>query len=102
MNFYHSIRSFFKQLRTGVRQNPTRDWLVLLIFSAIALMGIVVWNVWAFQTVTGGGVIGAPAVKTSPVFNPSSLDTIRAIFENRVAEEAKYRTGVYRYADPSQ
>ena len=102
MNFYHSIGSFFKQLRTGARQNPTRDWLMLLIFSAIALMGIVAWNVWTFQTVAGGGVIGAPAIKTSPVFNSSSLDTIRAIFENRVAEEAKYRTGVYRYADPSQ
>ncbi|MBI4088594.1 hypothetical protein HY415_00680 [Candidatus Kaiserbacteria bacterium] len=102
MNFYHSIGSFFRQLRTGARQNPTRDWLVLLIFSAIALAGIVAWNVWAFQTVAGGGVIGAPVTGAPQAFNPSSLDTVRAVFESRAAEEAKYRTGAYRYADPSQ
>lgn len=65
-------------------------------------MGIVVWNVWAFDTIANGGVIGTTATSTPPVFNHSSLDAIRAVFQMRAVEETKYVTGVYRYADPSQ
>jgi hypothetical protein len=81
---------------------PARDWLVLIIFSILALVGIVVWNVWAFDTVANGGVIGAPVTGTPTVFNQTSLDTIHTIFVNRAAEEEKYEKGVYRFPDPSQ
>lgn len=97
----NSIISYLKRLRAGVHQNPVRDWLVLLSVSAITLIGIIVWNVWAFDTVASGGTIGAPTTVAPPTFDPASLDTIRAIFESRAAEEAKYRTGTYRFADPS-
>lgn len=70
--------------------------------SATILTGVIVWNVWAFDTVVQGGIIGTPSDNTSSAFSRSSLDTIHAIFASRAEEEAKYRTGAYSYADPSQ
>lgn len=67
----------------------------------IALAGIFIWNVWAFDTVANGGVIGT-ATSTPQAFSQSSLNTIRSIFEDRAEERAKYETGTYRFSDPSQ
>ncbi len=79
-----------------------RDWLVLLTVSAVALIGIVIWNVWTFNVVASGGTIGSPTASTIQPFNQSSLDTIRTVFANREAEEEKYEKGTYSFADPSQ
>lgn len=89
-------------MRSCTAVDPVRDWLVLLIASLVALVGIILWNIWAFDTVASGGTIGAPATKAPTTFNNSSLDEIHTLFENRAAEEAKYRTGMYRFTDPSQ
>jgi len=102
MNIFSTTTSFLQRLRYGTRLNPVRDWLFLLTVSAVALASIIVWNIWAFDTVANGGVIGTSATSTPPVFSQSSLDTIHAIFANRASEEAKYETGTYRFADPSQ
>ena len=88
--------------RPGMRSDPARDWMTLLTLALFAFVALVVWNVWAFDTVARGGVIGAPATTTPAVFNRSSVNAIRGIFDARAAEEAKYVTGVYRFADPSQ
>jgi len=93
--------SFLKRTRYGA-PDPVRDWLVIITLSAIALAGIIIWNAWAFDTVAGGGIIGSAATSSLPVFNRSSIDSINTIFANRAAEEAKYETGIYRFADPSQ
>ena len=102
MNIFPTVKPFFRRLHAGARQDPVRDWLALLALSIVAFVGIVVWNVWAFDTVAQGGVIGEAATSTPAVFNRSSIDSIHAVFEKRAAEEAKYVTGVYRYANPSQ
>lgn len=102
MNISTAISSFLKHLRYGKYINPLRDWLVMLIFSAIAIAGIIVWNVWAFDTVANGGIIGSSTTKTTPVFSRSSLDTIYEIFANRTIEKEKYKNGIYNFADPSQ
>ncbi len=81
--------------------DPTRDWLGLLLFETIALVGIVAWNVWAFNTVVSGGAIGTVSTSTPSAFNQSSLSMVHAIFLNRSDEEAKYASGAYRYTDPS-
>lgn len=101
MNSFPSIGSLFKRFSRGA-VDPTRDWLAMLTLSTIVLAGIVIWNVWAFDTIASGGVIGVPATSPSPVFGQASLDTIRDIFEDRAEEELKYETGTYRFADPSQ
>lgn len=104
MNIPALATSFLKRVRHGAKIDPTRDWLALIALSVIALTGIIVWNVWAFETVAGGDAIGAaPAKTTSPtVPDRAALDAVRALFESRAAEQAKYSTGAYRYADPSQ
>lgn len=91
-----------RRLRSLSDIDPERDWIMLLIAAIIMLVIIVVWNAYVFDTVAGGGVIGSPATTVSPVFSQSSLDAIRTVFENRAAEEAKYISDVYHYADPSQ
>ncbi|HVB20264.1 MAG TPA: hypothetical protein VNF51_03245 [Candidatus Paceibacterota bacterium] len=102
MNIFGTIGFFLKRLRTSALQDPVRDWLVLLTLSSIALAGIIVWNVWMFDTIANGGVIGVPASSAPPLFNSASLDAIHTIFVNRAAEQTKYVTGFYRYVDPSQ
>ncbi|MHB8860590.1 MAG: hypothetical protein ACYC48_02545 [Minisyncoccota bacterium] len=93
---------FSKRDEASSRLDPERDWIMLLILSAIALTGIVVWNMWAFDTVANGGIIGSPATSTTPVFNQSSLGAIHTIFANRAAEEEKYASSTYSFTDPSQ
>lgn len=98
MNLFNSIS---KRIRSLSRVDPERDWIVLLILSFITFLLVVVWNVWAFDTVAGGGVIGSSVAGRPAIFSQASLDVIHTIFDNRAAEEAKYVSGVYRYADPS-
>lgn len=81
--------------------DPTRDWLLILTFAIVVLAGVVVWNIWAFDTVASGGNIGSSAPEASPILNSGLLNTVRTTFETRAEEEAKYVTGVYRYSDPS-
>jgi len=98
----NSTGLFPRRFRKGIRPDPTRDWFVLLTLAVIAFTAIVVWNIWAFDTVASGGTIGAPATSTPRLFDRSTIDTVHAVFEKRAEEEAKYTTGVYRSADPSQ
>ena len=86
----------------AAERDPVRDWIVALIAAGIALAGIIVWNIWTFDTVARGGVIGPATPNTQTFLDDSSLSAVRAIFEKRADEEAKYRTGTYRFADPSQ
>lgn len=96
------ITSFSKSLKSSLRPDPERDWLVLFIGSMLVLASIIVWNIWAFDTVTRGGVIGATATSTTPLFDQASLDTVHRIFADRATEELKYVSGVYHFVDPSQ
>lgn len=102
MNFSHLLDAFFRRARSFSGIDPARDWLFLLIGSTLVLSGIIVWNAWAFDTVASGGTIGSSATSTAPIFDQASLETIHVIFAERAAEEEKYMSGVYRYADPSQ
>lgn len=74
----------------------------MLTLSTIALVGIIIWNMWTFDMVANGGVIGTVATSSPTTFNHSSIDAINDVFEKRSTEEIRYRAGVYRYTDPSQ
>lgn len=101
MSIFDRSSSFWKRLRSSTSVDPVRDWLVILTLAIFALIGIIVWNVWAFDTVANGGTLGTPTTVPSILFNQSSLDTIRTIFDTRAAEEARYVNGTYRFTDPS-
>lgn len=102
MNIFNHTRPLFNRFRSLARFDPVRDWIALLTISILAFVGIVIWNVWAFDTVAQGGIIGETMTDKQSLFSRSSADAIHAVFEKRADEETKYRTGVYRYADPSQ
>ena len=99
---FRPLPPFVKRLRSVAHFDPVRDWLVMLTLSTIALIGIVVWNVWAFDTVAGGGTIGTAKTTPPSALNSASFSSIRSIFDRRAAEEAKYETCAYKFADPSQ
>lgn len=99
------IFTYFSRLLKKItffsKNDPVRDWFTVCILSTIALIGIIVWNTWVFDTIVSGGSIGTQATSTAPTFNEASLETIRSVFINRANEEQKYVSGVYRYTDPS-
>lgn len=101
MNIINRLLMFLKRLRPSAHLDPVRDWLASITLSTIVLAGIIVWNVWAFDTIANGGDIGAAVPATPALFNRAPIETIHTIFANRADEEAKYVTGVYSYADPS-
>ena len=96
------ITATLARLHSLSHPDPVRDWLILVSCSLLALVSLVVWNVWAFDRVANGGVIGTSMKSASPVFDQSTLNAVNAIFTDRAAEEAKYVHGFYQYADPSQ
>lgn len=98
MNYF--TRLFQKHAQAKSRIDPERDWIGLMIGTVLALSCVVVWNVWAFDTVANGGVLGELAT-TTPVFSQASLDSIHAIFTSRAEEERAYVSGGYHFADPS-
>lgn len=104
MNILHSVHlsSLTRRLRSGTHQDPVRDWILALIFFGIVLIAIVVWNAWAFDTVSRGGTIGVARKNPTSAFDSASIGAVHAVFEKRAAEEVKYGTGTYRFADPSQ
>jgi hypothetical protein len=102
MTISETTATFMHRLRTGVRRDPSRDWLILLSLALFSFLCIVVWNAWAFDTVANGGVIGRTATTTPQAFDRSAVNAIHTVFELRAGEEAKYMTGVYRYSDPSR
>lgn len=104
MNIPALLNSLTKRAKRSARMDPARDWLALIALSALSLACIVVWNLWTFSTVAGGGSLGGAAAQTAPPLAPdrASLDAIRAIFDKRATEQKSYSSGSYRYADPSQ
>lgn len=93
--------SFLKYFQRTARLDPERDWLMLIMLGTTVLFGVIMWNVWAFNIVAEGGVIGKTTTSTAPTFNQASLDTLRSVFVNRAAEEGKYLNNGYTYVDPS-
>lgn len=100
------IRTFLASLASRFRfeadADPARDWRVLLGFFALAFAVVIVWNVWAFQTIVGGGVLGEAGVAAPPSFDQAAINALPSALQSRAAESAKYTDGRYRFADPSK
>lgn len=97
-----SVSSLTSAGRPSAPINPVRDWRVLRWILGILFIGILGWNAWALATVMRGEALISNPRSAPTVLDRSALDTIRGVFEARTSEELKYRTGVYKFADPSQ
>ncbi len=91
------IRSLLNFFKYGARLRPARDWYVLLVLFSVALGVSIAWNLWLFEQITKGQTIGGPPPAPAPQIQ---LDTVKALFEQRAAERARY-TSEYRFVDPS-
>jgi len=101
-NFIQQLWSFCKRVWHTARPDPVRDWLVMLSIFFVAFVSILLANVWAFKAIEQGGGTASSANTTSTVLNRASLDAVRAILDQRAAEEEKYKSGAYHFTDPSQ
>ncbi len=96
------LSALFARAGRGAHFNPERDWALLLGTAGFVLALIVAWNVWAFNTVVGGGTLGDASQAPGAPVASTSLEAIPALLAGRAAEDAKYVDGTYRFADPSQ
>lgn len=103
MNASRHLTKLLNRTELAARVDPARDWLLVLIVAFGILLTIVGWSVWNFNILLRDGIApDASAVSTEPAFNKTSVEAVRIIFADRAAEEAKYVSGVYSFADPSQ
>ncbi|MBU6321072.1 MAG: hypothetical protein KGI78_03890 [Patescibacteria group bacterium] len=86
---------------SGFTPRPERDWRVILSLGALLFAAILAWHLYLF-TATLGSDRASSAGEVAPVATPSALETLPAFLAARTAEEEKYVTGSYQFADPSQ
>ena len=89
-------------LAYGKRLEPSRDWIVLLATTALLLFVSVAWNLWLFNHVAGGAVLGAPASPATTALDEAAIKELGEIFAERAREATSYRNGTYRFIDPSR
>jgi hypothetical protein len=99
MKIPFDIRAILRNLSYGDRVRPVRDWFVLLGATAMLIGLSIGWNVWLFQNVERGGFTD-PA-EAAGAFDPLPIESVRAVFEERRAQEARYEDE-YRFVDPSR
>ena len=84
------------------RADPVRDWLALLSVVALILGVILVGSARLFDTIANGGSVAPAAATTTPAFDESMLQSVRAVFAQRAAQEEKFASGTLYFTDPSQ
>lgn len=83
----------------SVSANPSRDWLVLLALTLLAIVISSVWNIMFFSDVLSGKM-------TTPLGEEIATDTsnvekVDRLFGERAEEASRYRNE-YRFVDPSR
>ncbi len=87
---------------TPVVTEPQRDWDRLCVVLVLILAMLICLSGFIFRKVSKGEVVGSAETVTAPAFSPASVESIHSLFNGRATEEKKYRTGTYRFDDPSQ
>lgn len=99
MDISTDLGSLAKRFSYGRRMRPERDWFVLLAVAAVLVLASAAWNLWLFAKVEQGYALDADAVPAT--FDAAPIESVRAVFEERRAEELRYRQE-YRFVDPSR
>ena len=87
-------------LSYGPQVRPARDWLVLISIALVLFLASAGWNAWLFYRVIGGETLEAAAPSSSSAFTTDSITKAEALFDERAAEAARYRSE-YKFIDPS-
>jgi hypothetical protein len=91
--------SYLRAFHYGDETRPSRDWLVVMLITAVLLLASAGWSYTLFLRISHSEN-SAHAVP-SALINPASLANIRTLFEKRAAERAHY-TSDYHFVDPSK
>jgi len=94
-----SLGPILSRFSYGPDVHPARDWSYLLLLASILVAISIAWNFRLYQEVQEGATLGEE-VPATPV-DIAPIESVRAVFEERKAEEQKYRTE-YRFVDPSR
>ncbi|HUQ30438.1 MAG TPA: hypothetical protein VM103_02875 [Candidatus Paceibacterota bacterium] len=97
-----SVTQLLQKFGYGEQPQPSRDWFVLLIISALVLAVSALWNVWLYNQVLGGGTLSNTATSTPASFTRASVEAVERVFEARASEEVKYASGEHTFTDPSK
>ncbi|MDP3402503.1 MAG: hypothetical protein Q8S35_00915 [bacterium] len=94
-----NLAPILKKFSYGNYVHPARDWFYLLVAMTVLVALSIGWNLWLLKSVEKGGIIGDEnAVVES--FDEAPIESVRAVFEERRAEQLRYRQE-YRFVDPS-
>jgi hypothetical protein len=81
----------------GDRLQPVRDWFLMVFIVIILLLISLGWNAWLFERAISGEAIGTATA--APALNPTSIDSVTAVFQKRAEQETLYKNG--HFIDPS-
>lgn len=94
-----NLGSVLKKFSYGNAVHPARDWFYLLVVMTVLIALSIGWNVWLLRSVEKGGTIGDESIEVDS-FDEAPIESVRAVFEERRAEQLRYRQE-YRFVDPS-
>ncbi len=96
------LKQDFKIFQYGEQTHPVRDWLTLLIFSAILLATSIIWNVYLFSKIASGEMLSGVTSAPVEVFDNANLMKVEGVFKRRAILESGYESGDFAFTDPSR
>ncbi len=103
MTFSEQLTTFFttvRGLRYGNVVRPSRDWFLLLGMALILALASILWNVWTFDQIASGEILGTPSEMSHAPTN-DAFERVKKQFDARTTEANKYLFE-YHFIDPSQ
>ncbi len=94
-----NLAPILKKFSYGNHVHPARDWFYLLVGMTVLVALSIGWNLWLLKSVEKGGIIGDESAVVES-FDEAPIESVRAVFEERRAEQLRYRQE-YRFVDPS-
>lgn len=100
MNTLPSLKHIRFALPGNSHVHPVRDWFILLSITTVLLGVSVGWAGWNYTQALRAAEKNTP-VGAKPVFDTQAVEAVRAAFEARSEEAARYGDE-YRFVDPSR
>ena len=88
-------------LSYGDHLRPVRDWVVLLMSAGVCIVASLVWNLWLFNRVVSGEVLGDAPKAGEAIVDETLTSTLSKVLIDREAARVEYEDGTKHFVDPS-